>query len=70
MLKGLRKWSSDNFGLSLPPAAADGHDIARLLRAGVAAVAADAAPGCIVFVEDDWQVTPQGCCAQCTLTQH
>ena len=54
--QGLCKWSSENFGLTLPPAAADGRDIVGALRSGVAAVAAEAAPKCIVFVEDDWQV--------------
>ena len=56
-LQGLRAWSRVHFGLSLPAPAANGHDIVGALRSGVAAVAAEAAPQSIVFVEDDWQVT-------------
>lgn len=54
--QGLRAWGERVLRCSLPAASPDGSDVLAALPAAVMALSDAAAPGGIVFVEDDWQV--------------
>lgn len=60
MRQGLRAWAVQALPSAvLPRAAPDGSNVLSAIPAAVQRLAAAAAPGVIVFVEDDWQVSRQ-----------
>lgn len=57
LLQGLRAWGWDALGAALPAAALNGSNVKSAFLDAVAMLAAIVEPACIVFVEDDWQVS-------------